>query len=121
MKESKVHNFVPLLEMANFSNFQFIFAPFRYEQLPKKFIANVIKTGTFCRTMLPVFIPLGLYQYIRSIDHDKYSEELLLDYAKKENMQEKDAKSFFDASMKNGHRNWRIQYDLYLIDKAVNL
>ncbi|SBS86210.1 conserved Plasmodium protein, unknown function [Plasmodium ovale curtisi] len=66
--------------------------------------------------MLPVFIPICMYQYIRQVDKDRYAEELLYEYA-----QSDDLKGFFDSSMKHKNRkNWKIQYDLYLIDKAVN-
>ncbi|VWU51551.1 conserved protein, unknown function [Hepatocystis sp. ex Piliocolobus tephrosceles] len=89
---------------------------FRYERLPKKLIKNVIKVGTFCRTMLPVFIPLGLYQYIRQIDKERYAEELLYEYAKTD-----DLKSFYDSSMYSKNtKNWKIQHDLYLIEKSAS-
>ncbi|SBT80191.1 conserved Plasmodium protein, unknown function [Plasmodium malariae] len=138
--------------MFDFYPLRLFFNSFRYENLPKKLIENIIKTGTFCRTMLPVFIPISIYQYIRQvrtekknvetllqlemlissnimnertgvgaeasvcIDKDRYAEELFYEYAKNENL-----KSFYDSSMKNRYtKNWKIQYDLYLIDKSVN-
>ncbi|CRH01171.1 conserved Plasmodium protein, unknown function [Plasmodium relictum] len=101
--------------MFNFYVLRFFFNSFHYEKLSKKLIENVIKTGTFCRTMLPIFIPISIYQFIRQIDKDRYSEELLYEYSKSDNL-----KSFYDSSMKNNDKNWRIQYDLYLIDKEVN-
>ncbi|KJP89944.1 hypothetical protein AK88_00400 [Plasmodium fragile] len=102
--------------MINFFPFISFFHSFRYEKLPKRLIEQVIKTGTFCRTMLPVFIPLCMYQYIRQVDKERYAEELLFESAPSS-----DVKSFYDSTMKSsGTKNWKIQYDLYLIDKAVN-
>ncbi|CAD2099117.1 hypothetical protein YYG_02975 [Plasmodium vinckei petteri] len=89
---------------------------FRYDKFSKTLIENVIKTGTFFRTMLPVFIPLSIYQYIRQVDRDRYAEEIFYEYSKSENL-----KSFYDSSTKYKNiKNWRIQHDLYLIDQAVN-
>ncbi|SOV17726.1 conserved Plasmodium protein, unknown function [Plasmodium sp. gorilla clade G2] len=93
-----------------------IFKKFRYENLSKNVIENITRTGTFCRTLLPLFIPLSIYQYIRQTDKDRYAEELFLQYVKGEEMKKKDS-SFL---IENDDTNWRIKYDLYLIDKAVN-
>ncbi|CAG9473505.1 conserved Plasmodium protein, unknown function [Plasmodium vivax] len=102
--------------MINFLPFTSFFNSFRYEKLPKRLIEHVIKAGTFYRTMLPVFIPLCMYQYIRQVDKERYAEELLFESAPAS-----DVKSFYDSTMKSsGTKNWKIQYDLYLIDKAVN-
>ncbi|ETB62932.1 hypothetical protein YYC_00555 [Plasmodium yoelii 17X] len=87
-----------------------------YDKFSKTLIENVTKIGTFFRTMLPIFIPLSIYQYIRQVDRDRYAEEIFYEHSKSDNL-----KSFYDSSTKYKNiKNWRIQYDLYLIDKAVN-
>ncbi|GAW82335.1 hypothetical protein, conserved [Plasmodium gonderi] len=102
--------------MVNYAPLNIFFNYFRYEKMPKQIIEYVIKTGTFCRTMFPIFIPICIYQYIRQVDRERYAEELLYEYTKSDNV-----KNFYDSSMKcKGTKNWKIQYDLYLIDKAVN-
>ncbi|KNC37692.1 hypothetical protein PFLG_02523, partial [Plasmodium falciparum RAJ116] len=49
-------------------------------------------------------------------DKDRYSEELFLQYVKGEEIKKKDPHFLIE----NDDKNWRIKYDLYLIDKAVN-
>eukprot|EP00441_Pelagodinium_beii_P032321 CAMPEP_0197640758 /NCGR_PEP_ID=MMETSP1338-20131121/14935_1 /TAXON_ID=43686 ORGANISM="Pelagodinium beii, Strain RCC1491" /NCGR_SAMPLE_ID=MMETSP1338 /ASSEMBLY_ACC=CAM_ASM_000754 /LENGTH=105 /DNA_ID=CAMNT_0043213631 /DNA_START=126 /DNA_END=443 /DNA_ORIENTATION=+ len=77
---------------------------------------NIIKIGTFCRTVVwPCLPPLLMYQYIRGKDEDMYALEVL--YAKSGS---RDAKAFYDASRLNGSGHWRLQQDLETIRAAAN-
>merc|ERR1711874_757010 len=77
---------------------------------------NVIKLGTFCRTVVwPCLPPLLMYQYIRAKDEDMYNTEVLY-YRSGSN----DVKAFYDNSMINGSGHWRIQQDLETIRAAAN-
>lgn len=51
------------------------FSNLRYDKFSKTLIENVTKTGTFFRTMLPVFIPLCIYQYIRQVYLNKLPKQ----------------------------------------------
>mmetsp|Transcript_115732 Transcript_115732/g.334264 ORF Transcript_115732/g.334264 Transcript_115732/m.334264 type:complete len:106 (-) Transcript_115732:105-422(-) len=78
--------------------------------------SNVIKLGTFCRTVVwPCLPPLLMYQYIRGVDEDKYTTEVL--YYKSES---KDVKAFYDNSRIGNSGHWRIQQDLETIRAAAN-
>eukprot|EP00441_Pelagodinium_beii_P042508 CAMPEP_0197649646 /NCGR_PEP_ID=MMETSP1338-20131121/29179_1 /TAXON_ID=43686 ORGANISM="Pelagodinium beii, Strain RCC1491" /NCGR_SAMPLE_ID=MMETSP1338 /ASSEMBLY_ACC=CAM_ASM_000754 /LENGTH=105 /DNA_ID=CAMNT_0043223879 /DNA_START=80 /DNA_END=397 /DNA_ORIENTATION=+ len=91
---------------------KFITAP----QASSSSFVNVIKLGTFCRTVVwPCLPPLLMYQYIRKKDEDMYALEVL--YAKSGS---KDSKAFYDASRLNGSGHWRIQQDLETIRAAAN-
>merc|ERR1719321_1188840 len=77
-------------------------------------MSNIIKLGTFCRTVVwPCLPPLMLYQYIRATDKDMFAVELL--YFKSGSS---DAKAFYDASKPGGH--WRLQQDMEVIRAAAN-
>mmetsp|Transcript_11499 Transcript_11499/g.19023 ORF Transcript_11499/g.19023 Transcript_11499/m.19023 type:complete len:104 (+) Transcript_11499:86-397(+) len=77
---------------------------------------NIIKLGTFCRTVVwPCLPPLLMYQYIRGKDEDMYITEVL--YAKSGS---KDAKLFYDTSRANGSGHWRLMQDLETIRSGAN-
>mmetsp|Transcript_64250 Transcript_64250/g.101900 ORF Transcript_64250/g.101900 Transcript_64250/m.101900 type:complete len:104 (+) Transcript_64250:75-386(+) len=77
---------------------------------------NVIKLGTFCRTVVwPCLPPLLMYQYIRGKDEDMYITEVL--YAKSGS---KDAKAFYDTSRSGGSGHWRLMQDLETIRAGAN-
>mmetsp|Transcript_101191 Transcript_101191/g.257380 ORF Transcript_101191/g.257380 Transcript_101191/m.257380 type:complete len:106 (+) Transcript_101191:96-413(+) len=77
---------------------------------------NVIKLGTFCRTVVwPCLPPLMMYQYIRAKDEDCYMTEVL--YYKSGS---KDAKAFYDTSRIGISGHWRIQQDMETIRAAAN-
>mmetsp|Transcript_3978 Transcript_3978/g.5630 ORF Transcript_3978/g.5630 Transcript_3978/m.5630 type:complete len:106 (-) Transcript_3978:88-405(-) len=77
---------------------------------------NIIKLGTFCRTVVwPCIPPLMMYQYIRMKDEDYYTTEVL--YYKSGS---KDHKAFFDTSRIGGSGHWRMQQDLETIRAAAN-
>ena len=77
---------------------------------------NVIKLGTFCRTVVwPCLPPMLMYQYIRGKDEDMYALEVL--YSKSGS---KESKAFFDASRLKGSGHWRMQQDLETIRAAAN-
>merc|ERR1719327_852083 len=77
---------------------------------------NIIKLGTFCRTVVwPCLPPLMMYQYIRLKDEDMYTTEVL--YSKSGS---KDAKAFYDMSRVGGSGHWRLQQDLETIRAGAN-
>merc|ERR1712203_26041 len=77
---------------------------------------NVIKLGTFCRTVVwPCLPPLLFYQYIRLKDEDCYTTEVL--YSKSGST---DVKAFYDTSRSGGSGHWRLQQDLETIRAAAN-
>merc|ERR1712187_228035 len=77
---------------------------------------NVIKIGTFCRTVVwPCLPPLLMYQYIRLKDEDMYITEVL--YAKSGS---KDAKAFYDTTRSGGSGHWRLMQDLETIRAGAN-
>merc|ERR1711971_1247792 len=77
---------------------------------------NVIKLGTFCRTVVwPILPPLMMYHYIRLKDEDMYITEVL--YSKSGS---KDAKAFYDMSRVGGSGHWRLQQDLETIRAGAN-
>ncbi|CAJ1432152.1 unnamed protein product [Effrenium voratum] len=77
---------------------------------------NVIKLGTFCRTVVwPCLPPLMMYQYIRGKDEDMYATELL--YYKSGS---KDPKAFWDSSRLRGSGHWRMMQDLETIRATAN-
>uniref|UniRef100_A0A7S1F651 Uncharacterized protein n=1 Tax=Noctiluca scintillans TaxID=2966 RepID=A0A7S1F651_NOCSC len=77
---------------------------------------NIIKLGTFCRTVVwPCLPPLLMYQYIRLVDDDCYTTEVL--YYKSGST---DSKAFYDSSRVGGSGHWRIQQDLETIRAAAN-
>eukprot|EP00747_Dinoflagellata_sp_TGD_P183463 gnl/TRDRNA2_/TRDRNA2_38345_c0_seq1.p1 gnl/TRDRNA2_/TRDRNA2_38345_c0~~gnl/TRDRNA2_/TRDRNA2_38345_c0_seq1.p1 ORF type:complete len:105 (-),score=19.00 gnl/TRDRNA2_/TRDRNA2_38345_c0_seq1:205-519(-) len=77
---------------------------------------NMIKLGTFCRTVVwPVLPPVMLYQYIRAKDEDYFITEVL--YYKSGAT---DAKAFYDSSRIGNAGHWRIQKDMELIRAAAN-
>eukprot|EP00931_Biecheleriopsis_adriatica_P021588 TRINITY_DN1407_c0_g1_i1.p2 TRINITY_DN1407_c0_g1~~TRINITY_DN1407_c0_g1_i1.p2 ORF type:complete len:106 (+),score=27.52 TRINITY_DN1407_c0_g1_i1:86-403(+) len=91
---------------------KFITAP----QASSQMFCNVIKLGTFCRTVVwPILPPLLMYQYIRAKDEDMYATEVL--YYKSGS---KDAKAFYDTSRLHGSGHWRLQQDLETIRAAAN-
>eukprot|EP00933_Yihiella_yeosuensis_P063343 TRINITY_DN66458_c0_g1_i1.p1 TRINITY_DN66458_c0_g1~~TRINITY_DN66458_c0_g1_i1.p1 ORF type:complete len:106 (-),score=23.18 TRINITY_DN66458_c0_g1_i1:369-686(-) len=91
---------------------KFLTAP----QASSQTFCNVIKYGTFCRTVVwPCLPPLLMYQYIRAKDEDAYATEVL--YYKSGS---RDAKAFYDSSRVKGSGHWRLQQDLETIRAAVN-
>mmetsp|Transcript_130493 Transcript_130493/g.260393 ORF Transcript_130493/g.260393 Transcript_130493/m.260393 type:complete len:106 (+) Transcript_130493:84-401(+) len=77
---------------------------------------NVIKLGTFCRTVVwPILPSLAFYQYIRRTDIDYFTLEVL--YYKSGS---KDYKAFYDTSRVGGSGHWRLQQDLEAIRAAAN-
>eukprot|EP00930_Biecheleria_cincta_P020286 TRINITY_DN1528_c0_g1_i3.p1 TRINITY_DN1528_c0_g1~~TRINITY_DN1528_c0_g1_i3.p1 ORF type:complete len:107 (-),score=22.41 TRINITY_DN1528_c0_g1_i3:39-359(-) len=91
---------------------KFITAP----QTSSSSFCNVIKLGTFCRTVVwPCLPPLMMYQYIRAKDEDMYATEVL--YFKSGS---KDSKAFYDTSRLNGSGHWRLQQDMETIRASVN-
>mmetsp|Transcript_3522 Transcript_3522/g.4882 ORF Transcript_3522/g.4882 Transcript_3522/m.4882 type:complete len:105 (+) Transcript_3522:98-412(+) len=77
---------------------------------------NVIKVGTFCRTVVwPLFPPLMMYQYIRAKDADYYATEVL--YYKSG---AKDVKAFNDPSRVGLSGHWRLQQDMETIRATAN-
>merc|ERR1719350_2764247 len=77
---------------------------------------NVIKFGTFCRTVVwPCLPPLLMYQYIRAKDEDYYITEVL--YYKSGS---KDHAAFYDISRIGSSGHWRIQQDMEAIRAAAN-
>merc|ERR1712048_510832 len=72
---------------------------------------NVIKLGTFCRTVVwPCLPPVLMYHYIRAKDYDCYTTEVL--YAKSGS---KEYKAFNDMSRLGNSGHWRMQQDLETI------
>lgn len=91
---------------------KFITAP---QASPQSF-CNVIKLGTFIRTVVwPCLPPLMMYQYIRGKDRDMYALEVL--YYKSGSS---DTKAFWDASRLKGSGHWRMMQDLETIRAAAN-
>merc|ERR1712014_216311 len=91
---------------------KFITAP----QASATSFCNVIKLGTFCRTVVwPVLPPLLMYQYIRAKDEDYYITEVL--YYKSGS---KDYKAFYDMSRIGNSGHWKMQQDLETIRAAAN-
>ena len=87
-----------------------------FPQTSSQGFCNVIKLGTFCRTVVwPCLPPLMMYQYIRGTDEDMYATELL--YFKSGS---KDTKAFYDSSRLKGSGHWRLQQDLESIRAAAN-
>eukprot|EP00438_Fugacium_kawagutii_P008021 Skav209172 [mRNA] locus=scaffold1137:411799:412119:- [translate_table: standard] len=77
---------------------------------------NVIKFGTFCRTVVwPCLPPVLMYQYIRGKDEDMYAIEVL--YHKSGSSE---PKAFWDASRLRGSGHWRMMQDLETIRAAAN-
>mmetsp|Transcript_145717 Transcript_145717/g.254258 ORF Transcript_145717/g.254258 Transcript_145717/m.254258 type:complete len:106 (-) Transcript_145717:100-417(-) len=98
----------PMLNLAH----KFVTAP----QGSAQSFCNVIKLGTFCRTVVwPCIPPLLMYQYIRCKDEDMYIVEIL--YAKSGT---KDHKAFYNTSMACGSGHWKLQNDLEVIRKEAN-
>eukprot|EP00928_Gymnodinium_smaydae_P077120 TRINITY_DN602_c0_g4_i2.p2 TRINITY_DN602_c0_g4~~TRINITY_DN602_c0_g4_i2.p2 ORF type:complete len:106 (-),score=26.49 TRINITY_DN602_c0_g4_i2:174-491(-) len=82
-----------------------------------KNFCNVIRLGTFCRTVVwPCLPPLLMYQYIRGKDEDYYNTEVL--YYKSGS---KDVKAFFDSSRPAGSGHWRLQQDMETIRAGANV
>merc|ERR1719316_723889 len=78
---------------------------------------NVIKLGTFCRTVVwPILPPLLMYQYIRAKDEDYYTTEVL--YYKSGST---DHKAFYDTSCVGISGHWRLQQDMETIRAAANV
>lgn len=87
-----------------------------WPQLSTQGFCNVIKIGTFCRTVVwPCIPPLLMYQYIRGVDEDVYATEVL--YYKSGS---KDVKAFHDSSRIGISGHWRLQQDLETIREAAN-
>merc|ERR1712232_981023 len=77
---------------------------------------GVIKLGTLCRTVVwPCMPPVLMYHYIRCVDEDKYTTEIL--YAKSGS---KEYKAFNDMSRIGNSGHWRIQQDLETIRATAN-
>jgi hypothetical protein len=77
---------------------------------------NVIKIGTFCRTVVwPCWPPLMMYQYIRAKAEDYCTTEAF--YYKSGS---KDAKAFYDTSRVDISGRWRMPQDLETIRAAAN-
>lgn len=81
-----------------------------------KNFCNIIKLGTFCRTVVwPCLPPIMMYQYIRLKDEDCYMTEVL--YYKSGS---RDYKAFNDSSRVGTSGHWRMQQDLETIRAAAN-
>merc|ERR1711865_990885 len=77
---------------------------------------NIIKYGTFCRTIIwPCLPPLLMYHYIRGKDEDMYATEVL--YYKSGAT---DAKAFYDKNRIGASAHWRVQQDMELIRQGAN-
>merc|ERR1712187_616480 len=77
---------------------------------------NVIKVGTFCRTVVwPCLPPVLMYHYIRGKYDDMFTTEVL--YYKSGS---KDHKAFYDNSRIGGSGHWRLQQDLETIRACAN-
>merc|ERR1711941_191149 len=77
---------------------------------------NVIKLGTFCRTVVwPCLPPLMMYQYIRQKDADLYATEVF--YFKTGC---KEPKAFNDSSRVGLSGHWRLQQDMETIRSVAN-
>merc|ERR1712113_1108017 len=77
---------------------------------------NVIKLGTFCRTVVwPCLPPVLMYHYIRCVDYDKYTTEVL--HYKSGS---KEHTAFYDMSRVGNSGHWRMQQDLEIIRAAAN-
>lgn len=91
---------------------KFVTAP----QASAQSFCNVVKIGTFCRTVVwPCLPTLVMYQYIRGKDEDYYTTEVL--YYKSGS---KDHRAFYDTNRIGGSGHWRIQQDLETIRAAAN-
>eukprot|EP00921_Rhytidocystis_pertsovi_P009330 GHVQ01015021.1.p1 GENE.GHVQ01015021.1~~GHVQ01015021.1.p1 ORF type:complete len:186 (+),score=38.80 GHVQ01015021.1:215-772(+) len=44
-----------------------LFDRLRFRNMSPNVAVKIIKAGTFCRTMWPLFVPLGVYKYIREV------------------------------------------------------
>ncbi|CAJ1410428.1 unnamed protein product [Effrenium voratum] len=112
---SRLRGFFPVMasigELAILAH-KFVTAP----QANAQTFCNVIKLGTFCRTVVwPCLPPLMMYQYIRGKDEDMYATELL--YYKSGS---KDPKAFWDSSRLRGSGHWRMMQDLETIRATAN-
>uniref|UniRef100_A0A6U9JNP4 Uncharacterized protein n=1 Tax=Oxyrrhis marina TaxID=2969 RepID=A0A6U9JNP4_OXYMA len=77
---------------------------------------RVIKTGTFCRTVIwPILPPLMLYQYIREKDVDMFAIELLY-----HNSGSNEPQAFYNRSLPGVAKHWKVQSDLDFIRQAAN-
>mmetsp|Transcript_72613 Transcript_72613/g.194902 ORF Transcript_72613/g.194902 Transcript_72613/m.194902 type:complete len:106 (-) Transcript_72613:218-535(-) len=91
---------------------KFVTAP----QASAQGFCNVVKLGTFCRTVVwPCLPPLLMYQYIRGTDVDMYATEVL--YYKSGS---KDHKAFYDSGRAGISGHWRVQQDMEAIRAAAN-
>merc|ERR1712014_86813 len=87
-----------------------------YPQSTSQGFCNVIKLGTFCRTVVwPCIPPVLMYHYIRGKDYDMFTTEVL--YYKSGS---KDFKAFYDGSRIGGSGHWRLQQDLETIRATAN-
>ena len=87
-----------------------------FPQASSQSFCNVIKLGTLCRTVVwPCLPPVMMYQYIRGVDEDMYTTEVL--YHKSGS---KDHKAFYDSSRPYGSGHWRTQADMEAIRAAAN-
>uniref|UniRef100_A0A6U9JLD4 Uncharacterized protein n=1 Tax=Oxyrrhis marina TaxID=2969 RepID=A0A6U9JLD4_OXYMA len=77
---------------------------------------RVIKTGTFCRTVVwPILPPLMLYQYIREKDVDMFALELLYDKSGSN-----EPAAFYNRNLPGVAKHWKVQSDLEFIRQAAN-
>merc|ERR1712129_346727 len=91
---------------------KFLTAP----QATSKNFCNVIKLGTFCRTVVwPCLPAVMMLQYIRLKDEDMYTTEVLY-YKSGSN----DAKAFYDTARVGNSGHWRMQQDLEIIRAGAN-
>merc|ERR1719265_1392413 len=89
---------------------------FTFPQGNSQNFCNVIKLGSFCRTIVwPCLPPIMMYQYIRGKDEDYYTTEVL--YYKSGSNQ---ASDFYDTSKVGIAGHWRVQQDLETIRAAAN-
>eukprot|EP00404_Azadinium_spinosum_P052159 CAMPEP_0180753784 /NCGR_PEP_ID=MMETSP1038_2-20121128/32853_1 /TAXON_ID=632150 /ORGANISM="Azadinium spinosum, Strain 3D9" /LENGTH=99 /DNA_ID=CAMNT_0022787665 /DNA_START=9 /DNA_END=304 /DNA_ORIENTATION=- len=80
-------------------------------QASTKGFCNVIKLGTFCRTIVwPCLAPLMMYQYIRKKDEDYYATDLFYYMSGST-----DTKSFYDNKRVGISGHWKLQQDMETI------
>eukprot|EP00919_Chromeraceae_sp_WS-2016_P017842 GHVR01042362.1.p1 GENE.GHVR01042362.1~~GHVR01042362.1.p1 ORF type:complete len:112 (+),score=19.71 GHVR01042362.1:41-337(+) len=80
-------------------------------------ITNVIKIGTISRALWPLFPPLYFLDYVRKVDREMYSVELLYQNS---NALPSLSKAFYNPLLPGWGGHWRIQKDLDVICSAAN-
>lgn len=86
-----------------------------YNRLSPNLVVKVIKAGTFCRTMWPLFAPLIFYKYLREVDKEMLTTELFYDRSGSTAPLE-----FYDPSRPGWLGHWHIMEDLKKIYHEAN-